>query len=52
MLESTLWISIHALLAEGDVFHGLFAFSHILISIHALLAEGDRSSSCSGVGAS
>ena len=33
-------ISIHALLAEGDVFHADFAIYND-ISIHALLAEGD-----------
>ena len=35
-------ISIHALLAESDVWPGLLARPFFLISIHALLAESDR----------
>ena len=34
-------ISIHALLAESDVWPGLLARPFFLISIHALLAESD-----------
>ena len=35
-------ISIHALLAESDVWPGLLARPFFIISIHALLAESDR----------
>ena len=34
-------ISIHALLAESDFYHGITLIPHQQISIHALLAESD-----------
>ena len=34
-------ISIHALLAEGDVIRNIAEYDRINISIHSLLAEGD-----------
>ena len=36
------FISIHALLAESDVFANFDGFYWWVISIHALLAESDR----------